>query len=644
MKLYSIMSLNTEHIDEICADIKKQYESGVATCALFMIKLVPEGDPAYDKATIEGEKFKLFRDRLATMGIRAGILVQCTIGHGYPLDHPFGFQAYVNLKDGEPDNVVCPYDEAAREHFKAQFATLAALSPEVIMVDDDFRLMYRQGMGCTCPLHMAALKKSLGREIGREELRAILKDKRHPDYRRTHDLYVETQRDALLGMARSFRDGIDAVDDTLPGIFCSVGHTTEFGAEIGKILAGRGNPTVVRLNNGNYTPEGARYLSAISYRAAQQSRILREGGADVILAETDTCPHNRYSTGVQSLHAHFTASILEGVAGAKHWITRLDDSYEPASGVAYRKKLSKYQGFYQALSDIAPTVRWQGCRIPLPKEHDYGFANDEWSIPKPAWPSCVLERFGVPIYFSAEDGGAAFLEGSTDLYTKEELAAMCEGTLFVASDAAAELVKMGFAHQLGVEVKEHTGPRASYERLPNGNRCAAQMQVRELIPLNPQVRADSTVCHLKDATEHIPLFPGVAVYKKPNGKLSVIFSGSPRANFVYYEAFSFLNESRKAQMVNLLRESGNLPVYFVGDEEVYLKAGTLPDGSLLVALFNIGLDPIDEICLDCEKAVTNVEYLDCDGKRQKTKFHTENGRVTVARPLYTLEPVVLFLT
>ena len=642
---YIITNHHVVHLTdgEICADIKEQYENGVATCALFMIKLVPEGDPAYDKAAIEGEKFKLFRDRLSAMGIRAGILAQCTIGHGYPLDHPFGFQSYINLKDGEKDNVVCPYDEAAREHFKAQFATLAALSPEVIMVDDDFRLMYRQGMGCVCPLHMAALEKSLGYKLSREELRAILKNKRHPDYRKTHDAYVETQRDALLGMAKFYRAGIDTVDEAMPGIFCSVGPTTEFGAEIGKILAGRGNPTVVRLNNGNYTPEGAHYLSSISYRAAQQSHVLRTGGVDVILAETDTCPHNRYSTGVQSLHSHFTVSILEGVAGAKHWITRLDDQFEPRSGVAYRKKLSKYRGFYQTLSDLAPTLRWEGCRIPLPKEPDYGFTNDCWMTTKGAWHSCVLERLGLPIYFSAEDGGATFLEGSTELFSKEELVGMCEGTLFVASDAAAELCEMGLGDALGVTVLPWEGERASFERLPNGNRCAAQLRVHELRPDKEGVRDDSTVYHLKDATEEIPLFPGVAVYKKPNGKLSVTFSGSPRAEFVYYEAFSFLNESRKAQMVALLRESGNLPVYFVGDEEVYLKSATLPTEERFLALFNLGLDPIDEITLDSETPVTSVEYLDADGKRMEAPFRMENGRIVVSRPLVTLEPVILFL-
>ena len=50
LDLYTIMPLDTEHIDEICADIKEQVESGVATCVLFNMKLVPEGIPVVDKA------------------------------------------------------------------------------------------------------------------------------------------------------------------------------------------------------------------------------------------------------------------------------------------------------------------------------------------------------------------------------------------------------------------------------------------------------------------------------------------------------------------------------------------------------------------------------------------------------------------
>ena len=43
--LYSIMPLDLDHVEELCADIKQQYEQGVATCVLFYCKLVPEGKP-----------------------------------------------------------------------------------------------------------------------------------------------------------------------------------------------------------------------------------------------------------------------------------------------------------------------------------------------------------------------------------------------------------------------------------------------------------------------------------------------------------------------------------------------------------------------------------------------------------------------
>ncbi len=644
MQLYSIMGLYTAHVEEICQDIKEQYDSGVATCALFMIKLVPEGNPAIDKAGIEGEKYTLFQKRLSNMGLPSGILVQCTIGHGYPLNQKFPFQPYINLLDGKEDNVVCPYDEAAREHFYSQFQTLASYRPDVIMVDDDFRLMYRGGQGCTCPLHMRAFSERIGKAISREQLRAVLKDKSHPDNKAYTEHFVETQREALLGMAKRMREGIDSVDPTLPGVFCCVGHTTEFGAEIAQILAGRNNPTVVRLNNGNYTPEGARYLSAVAYRAAQQNHILRSEGADVILAETDTCPQNRYSTGAQSLHAHFTASILEGVAGAKHWISRLE-SFEPKSGVAYRKKLAQHRGFYERLSELYPRIRFMGCRIPLPRVKDYELDAAEWGHPTTGpivsqWARCVLERFGVPIYFSAESGGAAFLEGAANRFTQEELEEMLEGTVFLASDTAQQLCDMGYADRLGVTVTPWTGPHTSYERFQNPELHApAQMKIKCLTPISENVRVDSTVCHLKDGKEEIKLFPGVTVYPRENGSRAVVFSGTPHANFKYYEAFSFLTESRKAQIVRLLDESGNLPVYYVGDEEVYMKAGEL-DGSLFVALFNIGLDPIDEIRLCIKKTVKSAKMLTKDGKFEPVSFRTDAGIIVVNHRLLTLDPLV----
>ena len=47
-------------IDEICADIEYQYKNKIANCALFMLELVPEGNPPVDKAKILALKFLSF--------------------------------------------------------------------------------------------------------------------------------------------------------------------------------------------------------------------------------------------------------------------------------------------------------------------------------------------------------------------------------------------------------------------------------------------------------------------------------------------------------------------------------------------------------------------------------------------------------
>lgn len=97
--LYSVMPLDEEHLDEICEDIRQQYTSGVTTCPLFMMTLVPEGNPPVNKAKNMCQRYAKFRDKLSAMGIPSGVLVQASIGHGWVLSEMFPYQRYVNLTD-----------------------------------------------------------------------------------------------------------------------------------------------------------------------------------------------------------------------------------------------------------------------------------------------------------------------------------------------------------------------------------------------------------------------------------------------------------------------------------------------------------------------------------------------------------------
>ena len=640
MENYSIMPLFQDRVEEICADIKEQYESGVSTCALFCVKLVPEGVPAIDKARAQGEIYKIFSDRLAEMGLACGILVQCTIGHGYPLNEQNGFQDYIPLNGDAPYGTVCPYDKDFQKYLYEQFKILASYRPKVIMVDDDYRLMNRQADGCGCPLHLAAVEKRIGKRIERAELYKILCDKVHKDNEAYVSAYVDTVKESLLEGARAMRAGIDAVDKSLKGIFCLCGKTTEFASDIAVILAGEGNLPTVRVNNGNYTPAGPRYLSGPAHRMAQQVAFLDER-VKVILAETDTCPQNRYSTGAYSLHSHFTLSILEGAAGAKHWITRLG-AYEPESGKAYRRVLGKYRGYYETISALVPSLHFEGCRIPLQSVPRFTFphenSNEYWSY-------CVLERLGLPLYFSKRDGGATFLDDGAPLgFTDAELEKMLSGTVVLSGEAAKQLEDRGFSHLTGVRAREWKGVQITGERIGLGidRNCARQQKALELIPAEG-AEETSTLYHLKGGKEIVPLFPGCVYYENERGGRCITFAGTPNTPFYYSYAFSFLNQSRKAQLVKLLSRAGELPLYYAGDEEVYFKYAKGDDGFAYAFLFNIGTDPIESITLVSDSEITRIEALSPDGKWREVAFTKEDGCIVLNAAAYTLMPVALRL-
>ena len=414
MKLqnYSVMPLIPEKIGEICDDIERQVKERICSVPLFMMTLVPVGTPPRKEAEYLCESFDLFRDRLAERGIAAGILVQASLGHdGRHLPEPSPFTKLVRLSDGVSPEICCPADPAFRAHFRAVFRTLASHRPSVIMLDDDFRLMARPGRGCACERHLAEFNRRAGTALTREQLWEHISEKGANDP--LTKIYIQTQIDSLIDCVREMRAGVDEIDPKIPGAYCTCGNSCEGAAEIASILAGEGNPSVVRLNNANYTSPGARFLSRPFLRAAYQREALG-GRADVLLAETDTCPQLRYSTSASMLHAHFSGSILEGARGAKQWITDLENA-DIRDGEAYRRILAKYAGFYEALADLEKDVTPVGCRIPLSSEPSYYYSKDLLYQPsngaffKHAFAQNVLERLGLPLYFSSKAGGVAFL-------------------------------------------------------------------------------------------------------------------------------------------------------------------------------------------------------------------------------------------
>jgi len=642
MQLFTIMSLDLEHIDEICQDIKEQIETGVATMALFLFKLVPDGNPFIDKAAITCKNYDIFRDRLKEMGIECGVLVQCTIGHGYKLNQMPDIQMYTSLTEGKELYVGCPTDEKFKKYIFDQLATIARHKPAHIMVDDDLRLIQRPQKGCACPNHLKLLKEAYGEELTREELYERLTNPKTDDDLRLTECYVKTQQDSVLEFAKAIRAGIDSVDPTIPGSYCGVGANFDSGVEVAQVISGKGHPVTLRINNGMYTAKGARGLSNAMFKAASQVEKTKHIATD-ILAETDTCPQLRYSTSAATLHSHFTISILEGCTGAKHWITRLA-SYEPESGVYYRRKLSEYKGYYEYLASITKELKWLGARIPVSDKSFFDYTNWESSdnIPN-SWAECVLERMWIPFYYSSKHENCTFFECNQDkLFSDDEILSILSKHAVLSVESAKNLIKRGFGEYIGVDVKKWEGPNLTNETVGK-NRMAPQNETCELIPLSDDVTEESVVYHLRDGKYFDKLFPGVTTYKNKLGGIVHVFSGVPKGNFDHVHAFSMLNQSRKKLMVNLLKMGGNLPIYYPLDSEILLKAAITPDDELLVAYFNISLDCDDKMYLKYDKEFSSIKYLDKDGTKKDCKYEIKDGMIVIDRQSIVLHPEILFI-
>ncbi len=609
---YSIMPLDEEHFDEICADVRDQYERGISSCPMFKLTLVPEGDPVWDKIGPACKVYRRFREALAPDGIKTGILIQASLGHAYAIT-PNPFRKYLNLDSGNEQFVCCPADEGFLDHFSDVCRQIAAEHPDAIMLDDDFRMGVRPGRGCACSYHMQEFNRRAGTNMTREELYAHIMS--HPESDRLTNIFLDTQRDSLVAAATRFREAIDSEDPTIQGINCTSGDACDFVADYCKIFAGKGNPSIVRCANGTYSPLSVRRFSDIMRTAAVRGGKLKNHGVDIVLAETDTVPFNRYAKSARYLHAHYAYSMLEGLKGAKHWITRLS-AHEPNSGKAFRDILAKHAKMYEELARISDELSWVGCGSAFIEQSRPRFHNENFRYwHENEWIASNIERMGLPFYYTDKAGKALFVEQTVvaDM-SDEQIETLFEGSVFVDGDSAHLLCERGYGDRLGVLPTDWDKGPISGEYFADKTDCicSSQKRARVLTPTKEGVRELSYNFKWNDGNKNI-LAPAVTAYEREAGKLSVVYCGVPKADFKYTEGFAFLNETRKEQFVSLLKEAGALPVYCVGDDEVCLRAGTLADGSLFVSAVMLGYDPMDAMTLYLEKAPKAARLLLPDG-------------------------------
>ena len=635
LKTFHVMPLLPGYAAELAADAERLLNTGVATDIACMLTLVPEGNPPVAKTQILGELFSAFRAGFTGDKSRIGILAQATIGHGWIPDEPAPYQKIIR-PDGSAAYQMCPLDPAFQDYIRDAFRHLAVLKPAFFMVDDDFRLLCGRN-GCYCPLHLAEIGRRLGRSFTRETLLATLRT----DSAAARD-YDTLLLDSLMRVAGIMRAAIDATDPAIPGSFCTCSGDVRHAGQLSRILAGTGNPRVVRINNARYLSPELRSFPNRMYDGAAQIAVLEP---DItVLAETDTCPQNRYSTGANLMHAHYTGSILEGCQGAKHWITRTS-AYQPASGAAYRAVLTTHQGFYETLFNAVQNSAPAGyVAAALPGTPFFNAAPDRgdncasWKT----W-GALLGVLGLPCNYARMPGLPAMLTGfDVDIFSDGDIRRLLKNGLLLEGHAAEKLCRRGFSAEIGITAEPWNGPRVSGEQWGRVV-LGADVYYSCLTPVNKNVSIHSTLLHRKsgvssDVTE---IGAAVTLFANPSGGRVATFAATFGANNAL-SSFGFYDEDRKRELLELLQFISGKPVefYYPGDAEVYLKVRRFPDGRYLLAFFNLGHDTLDALPVNAALPIANVQMIAPNGSWKPVAV--ANG--CFQTPLAPAEPKVFRVT
>lgn len=203
----------------------------------------------------------------------------------------------------------CPLDKDFKKRFCEWVAEIAKLAPDVILIDDDYRL----NGGCVCELHMQGIREELGENISADELcaRAFVGGRN-----RYRDAFIHSQGASMRELARAMRAAVDKINPKVRMGICATPFLWDCDGcdvvEIAELLAGGTRP-FVRLFGAPYHAaiDGRLRLGTVIEHERSQMSWFGDSDAEVI-SEGDTWPQMRHVVPAAYLENFDTALRASG--------------------------------------------------------------------------------------------------------------------------------------------------------------------------------------------------------------------------------------------------------------------------------------------------------------------------------------------
>ncbi len=531
-----------------------------------------------------------------------------TMGHGDVLSFQgvgINQRLYTPLEGirGEISNHgYCLSDENFRNDLARAIQRLASFGPDIIMLDDDYRMNNRPcHMACFCPTHLDEYYKRIGEEIPRDRLEELILQGGKNKYRTE---YMRLMRDTLIGSAEFLRKKLDEVN---PAIRLGASVTQEAwdasgfeASELALAFAGNTEP-FIRVAGAPYWNTNVIHVTDL---ARLELKWLRNNPIET-MTEGDTYPRPRYNVPSKALELFDLLLLADGGSdGILNYV--FDYSQKPEYETGYVDRFVRNQPLRQDVMKLFNGKRCVGVKVfqhnrlienwDLPTRKINGIFERIYNNNTATW-SELLSKNSIPVAF--EGDYPLFVVGENAKYISTD--GLKNGAILDAQ--AAEILK-----NRGIDTGLIKSGRIE---------TFGEYFIREKDTINKITGVGTRALYCKENAEILSIFtsgnqPASYYYENDDGIKFLVLGFDHYASDLVSNYFC--NYYRQAQLVEFIEKLGGrkLPAKSFKNPNLYIIAAK-NDKSMSVALANIFPDDIfsPEIILDRE--YSQIKFINCTG-------------------------------
>ena len=562
-------------------------------------------------------------------GFEVAVWIGETLGHDR-YSAPVVDYGYQNMEllDGRVVGAFCPLDEKFTDDIASWIEAAAKCSPDLILLDDDFRM--GDNFGCCCELHKRLIRKNLGEDIPENFFDKVLSGGENK-YR---SAYLKAQGAGLVRMAKKIRKTVDAVNPDIRIGACITPDRWDANGvgpvEMAKILAGKTTP-FIRLFGAPYHVVITSLGAAIDKERTEFHR-LKNLGIEVI-SEGDTYPRPRFACPAAYLECF--DMILRADGGSDGIMKYMIDYYaSPSFETGYTDSHCNNKALSAEIDKLFSDGKCFGFTpyLPLNKlEHSHidcaegekfrilGEQTFEYDSPYE-----LLLASGLPTTY--EDSAPKIVFGeSARLIGEDEL----KSGAIIDIEAAKILLSRGI--DVGIEeINDDSYVQNGFCDVP----YEYFIENDELVRLDPTFIPEFTLT--ADANVLTKLVRGdttrdfVYTYENPEGNKFLVlpFSAKEAQKAIGY----FKNYHRKKQLTDAYSWMCKKPLdaYIETKNPNLYMLGKRDEGTLKIGIWNLFDDKCNGIKVKINRPFERAEFINCNG-------HIDGDSITIDSVLYPYE-------